>query len=569
MSDRTPEHRTAVADWLHRRIEWKFTGNTWMAATVLENRGEHLLVELDDPRFDRLVVETKHTRPLDPSSPETRQTPSPVQEPSGGENASERDSQGVETCPSCGALGYGNATCRTCHAKWVEAWGHQCDCWDREPHGVPEALKPASERPNAGRPTYSLHEAIAIGIDRGLRDLGADLSGCTPSMLTGHVIKEVREAEQRNATKLVNDPVLLAEGYAADAEAAERRADAAEAKLAECERCENDQAQRHVRALRERDHAQAREEAAQQSSLRYRRERDEAREKLADIRAVVDEWLTNCEATSAGGMEAVQRIIDRTRGPVTDREEPAQAPEISGAGVPFEQSTGPKRDQCGASSPNGRKQCIRHRGHAGEHMSSVIDTQWASEEPAGETNPDDEHADDCTGCNGPGIVPCAADEVIGRFAYRNGECIKDLEARFGEGLEVVERQADSEARSVPLDQIAVSGTYYGVKVADTGVGGEDGIIAFTHDTRRAIAAARAHIRKFHGETPDFVEANPALHVQLFDRCGCQTDLADEEKGDDCEHFGLPPCRDDFAWMSEACEPDAVNAHVMIKMEWGC
>lgn len=39
-----------------------------------------------------------------------------------------------------------------------------------------------------------LHTAIARGIDRGLRDLGADLSGCTPSMLTGHVIKELREA---------------------------------------------------------------------------------------------------------------------------------------------------------------------------------------------------------------------------------------------------------------------------------------------------------------------------------------------------------------------------------------
>lgn len=82
----------------------------------------------------------------------------------------------------------------------------------------------------------------------------------------------------------------------------------------------------------------------------------------------------------------------------------------------------------------------------GPVISLVSEHEKASEEPAGETNPDDEHADDCTGCNGPGIVPCAADEVIGRFAYRNGECIKDLEARFGEGLEVVERQADSEAQ---------------------------------------------------------------------------------------------------------------------------
>lgn len=94
--------------------------------------------------------------------------------------------------------------------------------------------------------------------------------------------------------------------------------------------------------------------------------------------------VDTCQAKAEG-------LIDSWKGlegsAVTDREEPAQDPEISGAGVPFEPPTGPKRDQCGASSPNGRKQCIRHRGHAGEHMSSVIDTQWASEEPAGETKP--------------------------------------------------------------------------------------------------------------------------------------------------------------------------------------
>lgn len=39
-----------------------------------------------------------------------------------------------------------------------------------------------------------LHAAIATGIDRALRDLGTDLTGCTPSMLTGHVINELRSA---------------------------------------------------------------------------------------------------------------------------------------------------------------------------------------------------------------------------------------------------------------------------------------------------------------------------------------------------------------------------------------
>ncbi|RSN26530.1 hypothetical protein DMC63_01455 [Streptomyces sp. WAC 05977] len=42
-----------------------------------------------------------------------------------------------------------------------------------------------------------------------------------------------------------------------------------------------------------------------------------------------------------------------------------------------------------------------------------------------------EHADDCTGCDGPGIVPCAADRVIGNTAFRNGQPIKDLEADRG------------------------------------------------------------------------------------------------------------------------------------------
>jgi hypothetical protein len=37
------------------------------------------------------------------------------------------------------------------------------------------------------------------------------------------------------------------------------------------------------------------------------------------------------------------------------------------------------------------------------------------------------HADDCTGCEGPGIVPCDADEVRGNLAFRNGMPIKDLE----------------------------------------------------------------------------------------------------------------------------------------------
>lgn len=42
--------------------------------------------------------------------------------------------------------------------------------------------------------TDTLHEVLARAIDKGLRDVGADLHGCTPATLTGHVIRELRDA---------------------------------------------------------------------------------------------------------------------------------------------------------------------------------------------------------------------------------------------------------------------------------------------------------------------------------------------------------------------------------------
>lgn len=38
------------------------------------------------------------------------------------------------------------------------------------------------------------HTAVTRGIERALADLGVDLVGCSPSVLSGHVIKELREA---------------------------------------------------------------------------------------------------------------------------------------------------------------------------------------------------------------------------------------------------------------------------------------------------------------------------------------------------------------------------------------
>lgn len=46
----------------------------------------------------------------------------------------------------------------------------------------------------------SLHEVLARGIELGLRDVGADQAGCTPSFLTGHVIRELRAAGMHPGT---------------------------------------------------------------------------------------------------------------------------------------------------------------------------------------------------------------------------------------------------------------------------------------------------------------------------------------------------------------------------------
>lgn len=48
--------------------------------------------------------------------------------------------------------------------------------------------------------TESLHDVLARGIKKALRDLGVDLVGCAPELLTGHVIKELRAAALVGAT---------------------------------------------------------------------------------------------------------------------------------------------------------------------------------------------------------------------------------------------------------------------------------------------------------------------------------------------------------------------------------
>lgn len=60
------------------------------------------------------------------------------------------------------------------------------------------------------------HEAIARGIEAGLRDIGGDLAGCTPSMLTGHVLRELR--------RVPAEPDVAEDSAESPSEAEERKA---------------------------------------------------------------------------------------------------------------------------------------------------------------------------------------------------------------------------------------------------------------------------------------------------------------------------------------------------------
>lgn len=65
---------------------------------------------------------------------------------------------------------------------------------------------------------------------------------------------------------------------------------------------------------------------------------------------------------------------------------------------------------------------------------SLTDAEWQAavdraRAERDQSTSDTVHAEDCTGCDAPGIVPCYADEVRGNLAYRDGFPIKDLGAK--------------------------------------------------------------------------------------------------------------------------------------------
>lgn len=121
-----------------------------------------------------------------------------------------------------------------------------------------------------------------------------------------------------------------------------------------------------------------------------------------------------------------------------------------------------------------------------------------------------------------------------------------------------------------LDQVEAY-TFHGVKVCTLGEDGDMGEIAFTHDRRRAIAAAAALYRTEYG-----VRAT-AIHVvngpqwwRFIDHCGCGNECACPQEGDPehlCTFFGLPPCvRDGLAWIGFPCAADAPGALAVIQLD---
>lgn len=122
-----------------------------------------------------------------------------------------------------------------------------------------------------------------------------------------------------------------------------------------------------------------------------------------------------------------------------------------------------------------------------------------------------------------------------------------------------------------LDQIAGCERYYCVYVASLGEDGES-VVAFTHDQRRAVAAARRLVRETHGERVTALAPSKLRWTQVFDHCGCLPHEPDPEHGHDgcdCIHYGVPPCGDTYGWMSVHCAADAPGALPCITFDWEC
>jgi hypothetical protein len=118
--------------------------------------------------------------------------------------------------------------------------------------------------------------------------------------------------------------------------------------------------------------------------------------------------------------------------------------------------------------------------------------------------------------------------------------------------------------TLALDQIQCSAEFYGVKIAELGEDGDEGFFAFTHDQRRAIAAVYRYLRE-NGDRPDEIQASTPGWRQLVDNCGCG-ERCPHDDDHECTHWGLSPCRDDFAWIGVICEGSAPGALAVTVLE---
>lgn len=120
--------------------------------------------------------------------------------------------------------------------------------------------------------------------------------------------------------------------------------------------------------------------------------------------------------------------------------------------------------------------------------------------------------------------------------------------------------------------------------------GEDGDMGFAVEGhgRRALAAANAKgrdIDRWDWRRQNWAGSRGPLRVSetwelVIETCGCTPEqhaqhvvameaVEDEwvDCSEHCEHFGLPPCRDDYGWTSKTVPAGTPDAVAMTEVRW--
>jgi hypothetical protein len=118
-------------------------------------------------------------------------------------------------------------------------------------------------------------------------------------------------------------------------------------------------------------------------------------------------------------------------------------------------------------------------------------------------------------------------------------------------------------------------TFYGCGVWPLGEEADAGVMVEGHG-RRSLAAYSAHLRdtlgRYHGET----ETGEERWVVFHETCGCTPDehaahVAEADSDGwmdcDCQRYGLPPCRDTYAWTYERVAEGAPGALAVREVLW--